>query len=395
MEKETRQNLVLPFRWVPAALFSIIQALFLVKYSARVMGPYWVPAAAYLLFVLVSLSLFHGTLDRIGRHAKVFLVLALSFSAVILLAMKQVEPSSLNVDRFSAIAAFDNNLIHGQFPYAARTHLGQQVSGFPGLFLLLLPFHLLGDPGYFQVVAFLLFAFLVWKSGLTGGKRPVLLLLAGAAPVFLWECVARSELFGNMVLLLVALHWLESGKEETGLRPVAVAGLIAGLLLSTRGIVIVPLVLFFSRFMRGRGISSWALFLGLSAAAVALIFLPFYFWDRAAFLANNPFKVQAGYIPTRLLMAVLAITAVLSFSIRTWDGFLLYSGYILFGTVAVVFCLNVSDVGFKAAVFESAFDLSYFQFSMPFLLLSLFRTAKAAQSSGGAAVSGTAGPVRS
>jgi hypothetical protein len=377
MEKETGQNLVLPFRWIPAALFGLANALFFMKYSARVMGPYGVPAAAYLLFVLVSLALFHGTLDRIGSHAKVFLLLAAGFSAAYLLVMLHVDPSSLNVDRFSAITAFDNSLIHGQYPYAARSHLGHQVSGFPGLFLLFMPFYLFGDPGYFQIIAFILFCLLVWKSGQPGGKRPVLLLLAGTAPLFLWEVVARSELFGNMVLLLAVVAWLEGKKEKAGLPLMALSGLLAGLLLSTRGIILVPLLLYFGRFLKRRGPAHWVVFIAAAMAAVAVIFLPFYFWNPAAFAENNPFKVQAGYIPSGLLFVVLILAAALSFTIRTWDGFLLTSGYLLFGTVAAVFFLGVAEEGFKRAVFGSEFDLSYFQFAMPFLLLSLFRPGKA------------------
>jgi hypothetical protein len=398
MEKETRQNLVLPFRVLPAALFGLANALFFMKYSSRVVGLYGVPAGAYLLFVLVSLFLFHGTLDRIGRQKAVFTALAFAFAAAVILAMRHVAPSSLNVDRFSAIAAFDDNLIHGRFPYAARTHLGHPVSGFPGLFLLLLPFHLLGDPGYFQIPAFLLFCLLAWRTDLSGGKKTALLLLAGTAPIFLWECMVRSELFGNMALLIAALLWLEGKRGKGGLLTAAAAGLLAGLFLSTRGIVLVPLMLYFIRFLKGRGARSWVVCLGAAAATAAIIFLPFYFWDPTAFLANNPFKIQSGYIPSGLLLAVLLLTALLGFTIRTWDGFLLTSGYILFGTIAVVFCLNLLETGFSEAVFKSGFDLSYFQFSAPFLLLSMFRPESAAYSAITPitpAESGASGPVRS
>jgi hypothetical protein len=395
MNNETENPSLIRFRVLPAVLFAAANALFVLKYGERATGHAGWCVAAYVLFAGALLFFAPGRLRAAGKFPQPFFFLAAIIALGFVYAMKRVDPYTLNVDRWSAITAFDKSLLSGSFPYAARSHLGQPASGFPGLFLLMLPFYLLGDAGYFQIFSFLAFSVLIWKREMDSGKKAALLLLAGTSPMFFWECAARSELFGNMTLLLLALFWTESKKEKFSSGTAVIAGVLAGLVLSTRGVTVIPLLVYFVSFLRSFGWRRRAAFVLALAVTAAAIFLPFYLWDRAAFSGNNPFLLQAGYIPAGLLIPALVAAAVAGFFARNWDRFLSASGYILFAVIGAVFFLSIREMGLSRAVLLSGFDLSYFQFAAPFLLLFLFPSDGTSHSPENSAVSRAEGIRRS
>ena len=93
----------------------------------------------------------------LGRAARWSLVVASLGVQVACLAY--VSPETLRVDRWSAMTAFNDAVLSGTFPYAARTHLGSSLWGLPAAYLVGLPFQWLGDVGYLQVATFLGFVF--------------------------------------------------------------------------------------------------------------------------------------------------------------------------------------------------------------------------------------------
>jgi len=82
---------------------------------------------------------------------------------IVVVVISQITMLSLaprmafDVDRWSAIHNSLVALFNGEYPYNAVTHLGGEIGGFPGLFILALPFTLLGEEGLLQVFAGLLF----------------------------------------------------------------------------------------------------------------------------------------------------------------------------------------------------------------------------------------------
>lgn len=379
----------------PAAvvIFFLANGIFLSRYAARAMDSFWLVPIVYLIYLAGMLLFAPRILQRINRPGMVFVGSVFGFVLALLFCMKQINPVDIIVDRGSAITAFCDRLVHGQFPYAARTHLGRQVSGFPGLFLVILPFYLLGDVGYFQLAALLVLSFFLFKQASGFDQKIILLVLFGTSPIFLWECLVRSDLTANMILLLFILNWIKNREENLSLRHTAIAGILCGLILLTRGIVLIPLLLYLNQILRRMNKARLALFIGTLGATVILLVLPFFLWDPSGFKLNNPLFVQSGYLPGWLLGIFLCVAFCLGFIIRTWEAFLRTAGYLLFGIVLVVLGMNIVEDGLaKAVLSREGFDLSYFAFALPFVLLSLYSSP---YSSGSSTESGATGLLRS
>lgn len=367
MEAEARQNLKTAA--VPAALFFLANALFIVKYGLRFSPWAWLLPVPYAFGV--AGILFFGQRRIPSAGPRLFLLLAALGIAFHAALMAAVPASGLNVDRWSAVSAFCDRLLSGDYPYAARTHLGQVVSGFPGLFLILLPFHLTGLPGLFPLFALALFTVVLYRQPVSFAMKNALLLLTLFSPALLWESAARSELFGNMVLLFLFALSVQKLGAGSSRGFVFFAGALAGALLSTRGILLVPLLIFFAAPLRSFDVRQRLLFLTGTGLAVLLIFVPFIVWDLKGFLANNPFAKQSSYIPAPLLIAVLLIALGFGVRSRTFGERAYWSGILLWGIVVTVFLLRMGEEGINGAFFNSLFDLSYFQFAMPFLICSM------------------------
>jgi hypothetical protein len=365
------------FDITPLILYLIVNSLFLLKYCSRITPHAWIFIPVYILFVVMSIAvvkkvspILEPSPIRIIGAATVFFVFCY------LVILHSIDPLSLNVDRWSAISSFVTNLFSGIFPYTGRTHLGHSISGFPGLFLLSMPFQLLGDVGYLQVFGFLCFVFLVNRlSGAVSSKAAVL-WCAGTSPVFLWEVAVRSELFSNMVIVILLLYGCETIKAEKRIWSMIVLGACAGLVLSTRGIVLIPFLMYFSGYFSRREMICASVFSISLVISFVSTLLPLYIWAPDLFLTNNPFLLQSSYIPMPFLGAVLVISIIAGRSFRTFDRLLLRCGYVLWGLDAILFLKAVVQEGWDPIVFQHGFDISYFQFPTPFLLLSLFHKRK-------------------
>jgi len=147
-------------------------------------------------------------------------------------------------------------------------------------------------------------------------------------------------------------------------------GLIGGLLLSTRGIVLLIYIPFFGYLFRSKiirdGLFYLSMFLGFSLSLV-----PFLVWDWTNFTNFGPFSIQLSHIPHWTL--ILAIISSLCCALTLGSLKRIYSsiGFILFGVTFMLFIISVFDFGWYQAVLGDRFDISYFCFALPFLLISL------------------------
>lgn len=138
----------------------------------------------------------------------------------------------------------------------------------------------------------------------------------------------------------------------------------------TRGIVFIPIIFYFSYLLR---INDWRFTLTLLVSAfltVICLLLPFYIWNPTVFLSQNPFTKQASLLPFHVLLLIVLISIFVGWRYtHSLNNVIRYSGYALFGIVTLAFALKIHDAGFYLTVFDHGFDLSYFQFCVPFLLL--------------------------
>jgi hypothetical protein len=363
-------------RGLPVASFAALASvglLVLAKYASRTGVPAPALCATYAGVVACGVFAARWT-ARVGlRAGRVAFWLVVTVSVVVYLAaLARIPPASLHVDRWSAITSFNDRLLDGRFPYEAQTHLGSRVSGLPLVFALGLPFQLAGDVGYLQVFFIAVFAAVCWRRW---GSRPGLLwplLFFVTSPAVAWEVAARSDLITNAIVAALFLFLCDRWRENQTTGRVAVLGALAGLVASTRLVMLLPLVVcavgFFERRDRWRA----AVMAGAGLAAFAGTLAPFVVWNPRLFLEYNPLAWQAGLAPpwVQAAAAVAAVAAGLrADSLAARCG---ASGLIIAGSVLAAFALTASSVGVERALLGNQFDISYFDLAVPLLVVPLF-----------------------
>jgi len=371
-----RQNAVSITDSCALTLFGLINALFVYKYAARITSHPWALSLLYLAVLgLVIWILYRKTDSRMSPQTEnllYFFTIAL-LAIVLTLVMSHFDPQKIRVGRYPALQDWISRLFSSEFPYASHT----KPSGFPFLFVMAMPFYLLGDLGVFQIFSFLIFAGLVYlrhQDQPMNRFRSAFLLVS--APVFLYEVVVRSELFSNMVMVMLYLAVLEMVGRKMSLSASILLGLAGGLLLSTRGVVLLIHILVLAYLFRKKVVTHGLFYLSLVAGFVVSL-LPFMIWDWKQFMNLGPFTKQLSFLPAWLLVVSVVCCAYLALKIRSLRGVYFAVSLTLFAVVLVAFLGSILDYGWHQAVLQDAFDISYFVFAVPFLLISLdFRQRK-------------------
>lgn len=373
-----------PHRGPVLFLYAFINLLFVLKYSARVGIDGGVAGASYLAAVAllawarrrVAAWAFARRLSAPAYWAAVTLV-----ALTLLALMRQFDPAAIRVTRYVAIHDWLTQLLHGDFPYASTVN----PSAFPFLFACALPFYLAGDLGLLQIAAFFGFAWVCLRA--SRGSRPLALgsvLLLAVSPLFLFEVVVRSELTTNMILVLLLLSRVElltgdevggrAGASGPGAHPRGLEAVAAGLLLSTRGIVVLVYALAFTAVFRRR-LAAGAGFALIAVLAFAATLVPFLWWDAGRFMSSGPFAIQLSYLPLPLVLAALAIAVAIGARTGTWRDLHRWVALLLFAVVAAPFSFAVVTLGWQRVLGGDRFDISYFAFAHAFAIGALARPA--------------------
>ncbi len=394
-------------RIVAPSLYLLVNALFVLKYGWRAGAAtgvvatvvYWVVAA----LLLWQMGRFQAEIDSkkagddllnagdgslkaektsfigewrevmgAGRRWKACAGLLAVGLAGLLLGQLLINPWSLNVDRWSAIHNFLSQLFQGVYPYSARTHLGGYGSPFPVWQLVHVPFYLLGDVGLSLFASFLFLIYSLQKvQGVRGALVSGLLLLF--SPGFAYEALVRSDLVSNF-MVVAAVVALLVGRRKTLAGDGLLFAILIGLLLSTRlSTGVVWLVLLLRPFLR-LGFSRQLRFLLVVAAVFALTFVPFAFWDGEMlfFFTYNPFVLQTrqGSPLTLALFIPVAVALALSWG-RSWRRLNAHVALALVALVATTFVVNMAATGTWGELFQSRYDITYFNMSLPFLAIAM------------------------
>jgi hypothetical protein len=113
------------------------------------------------------------------------------------------------------------------------------------------------------------------------------------------------------------------------------------------------------------------LFTSMVLVVFSLTLLPFMIWNPDLFFAHGPFSVQLAYLPIWVAVIFITISILLGWNASNLSDLVYFSGLTLFALVGVAFLLRTSAIGIGASVFGDGFDITYFIFCTPFLLLSL------------------------
>lgn len=344
----------------------LINLLFAIKYAERITG--WYPAVAVAVVALQA-GFYYGRhrMASILEHLKIGPALyPVGFMVAAAGLFTLIGKETLAVDRWSVIESFWDMHFAGGYAYDARSFDNNPPGPMPFYFILNLPFHLMGETGWFALVGVVLLFFMLRGRGL---RHMVFLQLALGAWLW-WEIASRSNVFTNGVLVLGAMVFFFRYYNKTAVQSL-LFGCLFGLVLSTRSVFLIPLLCMgIFAWKNGRLDFCQVLLMAFSALLVfAATFLPFVsgHWDR--FGEANPFIVQSTFLlPFGYTVFFVLMAAVAGWLCKNEDDVFFSSGLLLFATILCYLSYTVWRVGFSEAFFGSAADISYFILCIPFAL---------------------------
>jgi hypothetical protein len=355
-------------------ILTIIGTIFVYKYSFNVNESVYFPYLVALIFSIIQMALFtilvrfnFAKYAWASERRLIIVILALLILGVVVIIA--FLPVTSTVTRLPAIVEWIGRVMKGEFPWGNQTRFNP--SGLPFLFIFALPFYYLGNVGYLEIVGVVLFCVSLTKLYPKINTRwlPVIVLLF--LPTFYYELLVRSDLFFNMVLIvsliILSERYLEIGKLNLWFFGLAV---LFGLCLSTRTIVGVIYAGYYAYKFR-TNIVNGIFFSGLSLFIFGLTLAPFLVWNAQQFFAEGPFSVQLSALPSSVALLFVIMAAIVGWKASYVKDVLFGEGVLLFFIAAVPFILTVINYGIPEIVFKDRFDISYFIFCTPFLLLSL------------------------
>jgi hypothetical protein len=348
-----------------------INFLFTAKYSSRVFAYPFFAAGVHsliLLLVLYWVVKCKPSFFSKDRLAVLLIIYLLSFSVAFIFLPKEI----LRVDRWWMIQTFLDNLIDGVYPYTPRPD-SNIPSPLPVYYFMLFPFYVIGEVGVATLISLAVFAALLFKEGDTAESAIIPLFFILGSSTMAWEIITRSTVFFNMIMVLLFFSYFQKNYNK-GIKSIIFAGILGGLVLSTRSVVAFPLMILFNYYFVQEHKFKESFLAGCALVLTFMItLLPFYFWDASLFFVYNPLFVQSGFVPPSVVVFLALGAAILSFGVKTPSQLYFVSGLILFLAVLVSFGMKIVEVDFYPALFEDRFDISYFIFCLPFFLYYLNR----------------------
>jgi hypothetical protein len=252
--------------------------------------------------------------------------------------------------------------------------MGQYASPFPVLHLLAIPFYWLGDVAYLEIFCFILASISIFKyAGLD--KALIFNIILIASPAFWWEIAGRSELFSNLLLVVLFIYIVFNIKLKSK-TSLLIIGFISGLLLCTRGITIIPLLVFLGFFLKNiPPMQKIKIFLMLSLGFI-IPFIPLALWDFKLFIEFNPIFLQTNKTPLVVQIMAILLATFVGWMIKKEKYVYFHSFLILFTIMLTTFLLALHSEGWQTSIFQHHFDLSYFSTSLPFLIFGLLENLK-------------------
>ena len=353
-------------------LFILINGMFFYKYGIRQQTiPIVLLLAVYAIFiVLFTLITGQIKLKPVIFRVTFFTLATLTFFLSIAIN-KFVDGYALRVDRWSAMDAAITALISGKYPYLEMGHMEHISSNLTSILVMGFPFYLLGDVGYLQCFSFLFFTFVIYRTLVSDRARLLALCLLLFSITFLWEVYAKSDLMTNFMFItgFICLWFNRFGNER--LEKPLLLGFLAAFLFYTRVVSIIPLCLFLLQPFVRSSVKKKVLF--LAGGLVTLLILTLIVlkdwpgWEIVKH--NNPISVQNLQLPFAVSLGTVLLPIFFSFGIKRLETILFRSIIFLFIPVLISFSIAVNKFGFYMIFHESTFDISYFNVSIPFLVI--------------------------
>lgn len=351
-------------------LLGVINMLFVVKYCPA----YSFLAAAIYGIVLSSSYCYYKYFlqDKLQKRHVYILLFALIVCITISLLLL-VDPYSVTVDRWSALYNWSDTLFQGKYPYNTLTHTHipeNYPSPFPIWQIVHIPFYFLGEMGIGHLVTLTLVCYVLYKYQKSFNLTLFLFLIL-LSPCYWWEITVRSDLMNNMFICLLFITIFHFSFRET--RYMLPLGIIIGLLLCTRLFTGIPLAVYFiPYFIRKSTTDKLKLITGCLLGFICP-FIPFMIWDfdKLFFFEYSPLMLQTKQGSIYTLIVGLIFIVIFSFCWKNYKEYLLYISVILFSFILLNFIKFIYHDGFMTTLTNDLFDISYFNITIPFVVLGL------------------------
>jgi len=318
-------------------------------------------------FILLSNSIKIKSTKLLKMLTYSLLVIFISFA---IFAFTKIDVHNLHVDRWSVITSFWDATFNNEYPYLAKSHMGSKPGPMPIYFLLTLPFYLINELGYFSLIAVPILLVLFRKTNANLNYTLLLTCFILTSTSYAWEVSSRSNLLTNTLLILWLLTSFIHSKNKKNLYLYAI---IAGLLLSTRAVFIIPFIIFliFSLRMKEITFSNFIVCSFIALLTFLGTFLPLIIFYPDSFFEMNPFIVQSTFlIPSYYTFGFILLAFVLSFATKTKTDVYFFSGLSLFLPILIYMLYHFITNGFDT-YYSGKADISYFIFSIPFFIIHL------------------------
>ena len=300
------------------------------------------------------------------------------FTVFFSIVFKIIPVENLNVDRWSVITSFWDNYFSGEYAYFAKSTMNNPPGPMPFYFVLALPFYLIGELGYFSILGLILFYLILRFNKSYVYDQTFSILIISSSVFFLWEVCCRSNIFLNgSLVLFVLVNYYKSKKLNT--KKIVSSSILIGLCLSTRNVLIIPIIVAFVYELKSKNINFKQVFLiGLiSSITFIFTFLPFVWKHFEDFKQMNPFIIQSSALmPFRLTIIFILFSLFAGLITKSIVDIYFYSGFILFITIIGYYCYHFWIEGFHKTFFDSSADISYFILGLPFSLFYILEKAK-------------------
>lgn len=355
--------------FISTGFFLLVNFIFLLKYTSRYFENFILLTFLFLLVQIIILTLIEKFIpgdQKISGKGKFYFLLVPLF--IFYLTLLLLAPAETRVSRAEAAIYWLKDLFNGVFPYGTE----KNPSGFPVNFLLIAPFHLIGNIGYLQVITITaLYFFVISTSRFLKELIFRGFLILSAVPLY-YELIVKSEIFSNVMVFLILSYFIIKKADEEKWEPLFfITAIIAGLLLSTR-LVIYPLLLILVLYKFRYNLIRASAFYLISAAVFFLTLLPFLFWNYQEFMLKGPFAVQSIYLPPILMALIIIIAVYAGWSAANKNELYFGTGIVLFLAVTFSFLITVADAGLYQAIFNDRFDISYFNLCTPFFIAGMY-----------------------
>lgn len=289
---------------------------------------------------------------------------------LVILSHYKIPLESLNVDRWSVISSFLTELYNGNYPYYAKSHMGNFPGPMPIYFLIAAPFYELGELSILSSIGYIAISIYTIIKIKKIENTKFLLFYLFTSLFLIWEIATRSNVFTYSIFALLVLSEFKNLDKKSILKFYGIA-ILTGFMLSTRSVYILPYIIFFLSSLVNKEITlkRFLIFVSLASLAFFSTFIPFIWVFESDFFTMNPFIIQSSFlIPKFYTLLFIFISILLTFLVKNKTDKFFYSGFSLFISILIYSIYHIVKYGFEISFFNSKVDISYFIFCIPFFV---------------------------